>query len=51
MKGNPLKRRDLQSGETEETELFSHLVQGLNWVPILGNHESEVDWGIQCISS
>lgn len=50
MKGNSLKRSDFQSRETEEMELFSHLVQGFNWVPILGEHESKVDWGVQCIS-
>ena len=50
MKGNSLKSRDLQSGETEDMELFSHLVQGFNWVPTLGEPESEVDWGVQCIS-
>ena len=50
MKGNSLKRSDLQSRETEEMELFSHLVRGFNWVPTLGEPESEVDWGVQCIS-
>ena len=50
MKGNSLNKSDLQSRETEEMELFSHLVQGFNRVPILGEHESKLDWGVQCIS-